>query len=313
MNEDRTFWECIYDARYKGLIPPVWRTQNLIELLTEPVGRFSPNTVSVDPYNYSISRKGDTIGYFVKRGEEPKAWRVGRGKFRLVVDPDDDTDQQSTQRELAKKRAVELKAQIRRTVGHQPSRQDQPGSRTEAGPKSLPTNGRRVRPAGRYESVSITLSDLDLQDMVGLSTEKKALYIVEKYIRDECGEHAEIEDDRNGADLRISVDGKTVKRIEVKGTASNDLAWSQLKVSSQKSHDALKSGDAWMYRVVDVDGTHPRIYILTYGRDFKLEPEPRWAVKQTAPESDRYPLRGRAYRYDLPFDLVAQDEWETLK
>ena len=149
--------------------------------------------------------------------------------------------------------------------------------------------------------------------MADLRTEQKALYIVEKHVRDEYGQQVEIEDDRDGADLRVSIDGRTVQRIEVKGTASKDMAWSQLKVSSRKSHDALKSGEAVMYRVVDVDSAHPRIYTLIHGRDFTLEPEPRWAVKQTRTEDDRYPLRGRPYLYDLPYEPVAQDDWETPK
>lgn len=320
MNEDRTLWECVYDARYEGLIPRVWRTMDLIDVLTPPDGRFSPNTVSVLPYNGSVSREGNGIGDFVKRGVEPKAWRVGRGKFQLVVDPDDDTDQQNTQRELAKKRAQELIAQIRRSAGHRTgvralrsSRQGQPDPRTEAGSSISPTNSRPARASVLDEPVSIALGELDHRNMADLRTEQKALYIVEKYIRDEYGEQVEIAEDRDGADLRISVGGKTVKRIEVKGTASKDLAWSQLKVSSQKSHDALESGDASMYRVVDVEGTKPRIFELAYGRDFTLEPEPRWAVKQIRPEDDRYPLRGRPYRYDHPEDPVAGDDWETLE
>ena len=319
MNKDRTFWECVYDARREGLIPRVWRTGELIVLLTAPVGRFSPSTVSVDPYNYSVSREGNAIGYFVKRGEAPKAWRVGRGEFQLIVDPNDGPVQQGAQRELAKKRAQELVAQIRRSTPHQTkaptpssSRQEQLGSQTGPESNTLPTLGGHARATDLYESVSIALNDLDLQKMAGLSTERKALHIVEKYIRGEYGEQVEIKEDRDGADLKISVAGQTVKRIEVKGTKSKDIAWSQLKVSSQKSHDALKGG-APMYRVVDVDGTQPRIYVLTYGRDFTLEPEPRWAVKQIRPEDDRYPLRGRHYRYDLPYDPVAQDDWETLE
>lgn len=149
--------------------------------------------------------------------------------------------------------------------------------------------------------------------MGGLNTEQKALYIVEKHIRSEHGKQVEIEEDRDGADLRVSVDGHTVKRIEVKGTRSQDLAWQKLKVSSQRSHDALKNGEVEMYRVVDVDGERPSIYVLVHGRDFTLEHEPRWAVKQTTWEHDRYPLRGRPYRYDLPYDPVAQDEWEALE
>ena len=315
MNDDRTFWECVYDARAEGLIRRVWRTKDLIELLTPPVGRFSPNTVAVRPYNSSISREGSGIGDFVKRGveAEPKAWRVGRGKFQLVVDPDDDTYQQHRQRELAKKRAEDLRAQVRGSAVHRArvaalrsKRLGQLGAQIAAESNTLPLNG-------RYESVSVALDDLDLQAMGGLSTEQKALYIVEKHIRSEYGEQVEIEEDWDGADLRISVDGQTVKRIEVKGTRSQDLAWQKLKVSSQRSHDALKNGEVEMYRVVDVDGERPSIYILVHGRDFTLEHEPRWAVKQTTWEHDRYPLRGIPYRYDLPYEPVAQDEWEALQ
>ena len=146
-----------------------------------------------------------------------------------------------------------------------------------------------------------------------MSTERKALYIVEKYIRVKYGNGVEIEEDRDGADLRFTIDEEETQRIEVKGTASSDIAWPQLKVSSQKSHDALESGEATMYRVVDVDSTQPRIYVLTYGRDFTLEPEPRWAVKQVRIEDDRYPLRWKPYRYDQPYDPVAQDDWETTE
>ena len=88
----------------------------------------------------------------------------------------------------------------------------------------------------------------------------------------------------------------------MKGTESPTIAWQQLKVSSQKSHDALENRDASMYRVVHVNGPCPRIYILAYGRDFTLEPEPRWAVKRVPPKDDRYPLRGEPYRYELPYD-----------
>lgn len=320
MNEDRTFWECVYDARCAGLIPRVWRTSELIEVLTPPAGRFSPNTASVLPYNGSVSHEGKGIGDFVKRGVEPKAWRVGRGKFQLVMDPDDNVDQQSAQRELAIERARELTSEIRQSAGRQtrvpapPSSvqvQRRSGTNIESSP--LRANARSARASGRHESVSVSLDDLEFREIAESSTEQKALYIVEKYLRDEYGEQVEIEEDRDGADLRVSVGGKTVKRIEVKGTASKEIAWSQLKVSSQRSHDSLESGDASMYRVVDVEGTQPRIYVLTHGRDFTLEPEPRWAVRQIRPKDDRYPLRRRPYRYDHPDDPVAENDWEILE
>ena len=313
MNEDRTFWECVYDARAEGLIPRVWRTKDLIELLTPPVGRFSPNTVSVSPYNGSIARLGRGIGDLVKRGGEPKAWRLLRGRFQLVTDPDDDADQQNTQKELAKERAEHLRARVRGSAGHR-KKVAALRSRWLGGLGSqIAAESNTLPPSGRYVSVSVALDATDLQKMEGLRTEQKALYIVEKHIRSEHGEQVEIEEDRDGVDLRISVDGQTVKRIEVKGTRSQDLGWQKLKVSSQRSHDALKSGEAEMYRVVGVDSACPSIYILVHGRDFTLEHEPRWAVKQTTAEHDRYPLRGRPYRYDMPYDPVAQDEWETLE
>ena len=264
MNEDRTFWECVYDARLQGQLPRVWKTDNLIGLLTAPRGRFSPNTASIDPYNYSISREGDAIGYFVKRGQEPKAWRMGRGRFQLIEDPDDDTDQQSAERELARMRALELREQVRSTAGQvNPARPTRPQilKRSETPERS----GKEV-PTNRQDDAEITtLDDVGLQEIAELSTEQKALNVVEKHLRDVYGEHVEIVEDRDGVALRIIENGQTVKRIEVKGTASKDLAWSQLKVSSQRSHDALENGDASIYRVVDVEGTNPRIFELAYG------------------------------------------------
>ena len=97
------------------------------------------------------------------------------------------------------------------------------------------------------------------------------------------------------------------------GTADSTIAWEKLKVSSRKSHDALVSGEATIYRVVDVDSADPRVHILIYGEDFTLEPEPRWAVKRIPPDNERYPLRGLPYRYDRPHDPVALEDWEFLQ
>ena len=63
-------------------------------------------------------------------------------------------------------------------------------------------------------------------------------------------------------------------------------------MSSQKSHDALKSGEVVMFRVVDVDSASPRIYVLEHGRDYYMEPELRWSVKRAEPtDRKRYPIR----------------------
>jgi hypothetical protein len=160
--------------------------------------------------------------------------------------------------------------------------------------------------------VPIALTEGGSNKTKSLTTEQKALAIVRGLLKTAYGEDVLIEEDRDGVDLRVTIDGKT-ERIEVKGTQDFDIAWQKLKVSSKKSHDALVSGDASIYRVVDVDSANPRVYILTHGEDFTLEPEPRWAVKRIPPDNERYPLQGKSYRYDRPYDPVAFDDWEILK
>lgn len=156
------------------------------------------------------------------------------------------------------------------------------------------------------ESFSVRLTKSDLQEIEGRSTAKKAEWIVRKLIEHKFGPGVRIDEDREGADLRISVNGRT-ERIEVKGTKSKDIAWAKLKVSSQQSCDALRTGSASMYRVTDVDGSEPRVHILKHGRDYELKPEPRWAVRPAG--SKAHPLRGRPYRYEQPHQGVAAGEW----
>ncbi len=83
-----------------------------------------------------------------------------------------------------------------------------------------------------------------------------------------------------GADLSVLIpsDSKATA-FEVKGTADANIAWQQLKVSSRTSYELLVSGGAAVLRVTDVFGRKPVVYELRHGRDFKLEPEPRWCVK----------------------------------
>ena len=141
-----------------------------------------------------------------------------------------------------------------------------------------------------------------------LSVEKKAELIV-RCLLEKAG--SQVEYDRDGVDLKASCNGKTT-RIEVKGTKAKDIAWNKLKVSSLKSYKALKSGSASMYRVVDVESKNLKIYVLEHGRDFRLEPEPRWSVKPAnSRDQDRYPLRGIPYRYDRPSDPpIPLEDWE---
>ena len=97
------------------------------------------------------------------------------------------------------------------------------------------------------------------------------------------------------------------------GLRQKTLHGTKLKVSSLKSYKALKSGSASMYRVVDVESKNLKIYVLEHGRDFRLEPEPRWSVKPAnSRDQDRYPLRGIPYRYDRPSDPpIPLEEWEV--
>ena len=142
-----------------------------------------------------------------------------------------------------------------------------------------------------------------------LSVEKKAEHIVRLFLK-KAG--AQVEDDRDGVDLKVSTNVETT-RIEVKGTKDKGIAWSKLKVSSRKSYEALKSGNAEMYRVVDVESRNPKIYVLEHGRDFCMEPEPRWSVRPAnLRDQDRYPLRGTQYRYERPSDpTIPLEDWEV--
>ena len=169
------------------------------------------------------------------------------------------------------------------------------------------------------EPIEFPLPEKVRQELNGLTktenktrkTQKKAEHIVRLILRHWYGERAQIEEDREGVDLKVTIDGEHV-RIEVKGTDSDNIL-GNLVVSSQKCHDALVSGDAVIYRVVNVNSEKPGICILEHGKHFTLEPEPRWSVKRIPPDNERYPLRGMPYRYDRPHDPVALEDWEILQ
>ena len=81
----------------------------------------------------------------------------------------------------------------------------------------------------------------------------------------------------NGADLRVRRGSGLELDLEVKGTESLGIAWAQLKVSSQQSHDRLAKGMP-IYRVTGVRARAVKIFILRYGIDFEMSHEPRWRV-----------------------------------
>ncbi|MDE2990641.1 MAG: hypothetical protein OXU21_06215 [Chloroflexota bacterium] len=299
-----TFWEHVYDLRARDLIPRVWRTGDLRPFLAGPESpQFALTTINVCPFNSSVSTDGTKVGDFVAKGAAPKVWRVGRGQFQLVEDPGDDGATREAEKRRAMNRADQLRLRTKATSGRRG------GAFVSTPARSTPPTEPLPESSNRYPSFSIALDPAQRQELASLSTANKAVSIVRAHLRDRYGNRAEIEDDRDGVDLRISIDGRR-ERVEIKGTESPTLDWHMLKVSSRKSHDALTSGDAAIYRVVDVSGPTPRIYVLTHGQHFTLEPEPRWAVKRVTPADERYSLRGEPYRYELPHEPVASDDWE---
>ena len=86
-------------------------------------------------------------------------------------------------------------------------------------------------------------------------------------------------DPPRGADLAVVLEAARPELFEIKGTANAEIAWQQLKVSSQSSYDLLTGGLASVLRVTDVYGEKPVVYELRCGQDFRLEPEARWTFK----------------------------------
>lgn len=81
----------------------------------------------------------------------------------------------------------------------------------------------------------------------------------------------------DGTDLEV-LSGTSSERIEVKGTADSDIAWTKLKVSGNASYQQLLN-DTPLYRVVSVYDRAPCIHILKHSEDFEMSAEARWAVK----------------------------------
>ena len=304
MNEKpKGFWQQVYHLRDMGLIGRIWKPAQLNEYLERPMGEYAASTISVRPHNSCVSLEGNGIGDFVSKGQSPKVWRVGRGLFQLIEDPDDDPETQQAQMRRAMARAEELRENKGRSATMQSPIASATQSSSVARPKPEPN---------APVMIDTALTGVGRKKVNDLSTEQKALNIVREFLKDRYGDDVEIEEDRDGVDLRVTANGRT-ERIVVKGTSGSTMAWEKLKVSSRKSHDALVRGDALIYRVVNVHSAAPIVYILIHGEDFMLEPEPRWAVKRIPPDNERYPMLGKPYRYDRPHDPVALDDWEFLK
>ena len=112
-----TFWEEVYELRKKRLIGDnsgrIWKRADLHKYIGQ---KFAATTINTAPGNYSISMEGNEIGKSVENGQSPKAWRVGRGLFQLIEDPDDDPETQQAQMRRAMARAKELRENKGRSV-----------------------------------------------------------------------------------------------------------------------------------------------------------------------------------------------------
>ena len=82
----------------------------------------------------------------------------------------------------------------------------------------------------------------------------------------------------NKADLHVLLPNAPGFDIEVKGTKERGVAWNQLKVSGQPSHDMLKKGMP-LYRVANIGERNVTIFVLEYSEDFEMIPEPRWTIR----------------------------------
>jgi hypothetical protein len=125
-----------------------------------------------------------------------------------------------------------------------------------------------------YKGLSSDYPENGASNLIG----KRAEEIVKIYFRKKDAQ-CKFARPQKGADLHVVLSGKAPMDIEVKGTKSADVAWQQLKVSSQHSRDLLETGVP-VYRVTGVFQQSPSIYVLMYGRDFTLEREPRWTFRR---------------------------------
>lgn len=80
----------------------------------------------------------------------------------------------------------------------------------------------------------------------------------------------------NGSDIEV-VFSNSMESFEIKGTASNNISWPKLKVSSTASHAALTRGMT-LIRVTSIGSESMIFYFMKCGEDFELVPEPRWSV-----------------------------------
>jgi len=113
-----------------------------------------------------------------------------------------------------------------------------------------------------------------------------------------------------GADLTVkfSTDRKALT-LEIKGTEDAGIAWPNLKVSSKHSYQMLTKEKIPLYRVTNVFGQNPVIYVLVHGQNFELEPEPRWSVKKKSGPAKRGSSKKKPPGHGKDSKWKALTEW----
>jgi len=129
------------------------------------------------------------------------------------------------------------------------------------------------------KKVELLLDDREYALLKNLNTAKAAVEICKIYFRRQ-NPSVVFPPSPNKADLHVQFPNASGFDIEVKGTGEPGLAWNQLKVSGKPSHDMLKQGMP-LFRVCSIGSRKAIIFILKYGEDFEMIPEPRWTIRPT--------------------------------
>ena len=109
-----SFWDHVNRLRASRKIPRRWKRTHLRPYLEQPRGQYARSSIDTIPSNESISGDGVQRGDSVKRGREPKAWRLGYGEFELIADPCDDEITQDANKGMALKLAQNSRSEAPR-------------------------------------------------------------------------------------------------------------------------------------------------------------------------------------------------------
>jgi hypothetical protein len=127
------------------------------------------------------------------------------------------------------------------------------------------------------EAISLDLTDDEFERMSALPCELAAIEFCKVHLRRSDPGVTFMKEAGKAADLRFRRSDGIETDIEVKGTEAVGIAWAQLKVSSQQSHDRLKDGMP-LWRVAAIGSRTVKLFVMRCGDDFEMVPEPRWSV-----------------------------------